>query len=393
MSKPEMTLQGDTAEGPWLLRPLTLRGVTLRNRMVVSPMCQHSAVDGMVQDWHVVHYGKFALGGAALVLSESTAITSDSRVGFADLGIWDDAHVPGLRRLSDFAHASGALFGIQLAHAGRKAFSEPLWEGGRPLSEEALDASGLAWRRVGPSAIAASPEWSIPEELTLAEIDEIRGAFVQAVRRADAAGADVIELHFGHGYLLASFLSPHANLRQDRYGGSLENRMRLAVETAREVRAAWPEDKPLFARLSCLDGAEGGWDMADTVVLAQALKDVGVDVIDCSSGGLSEATRRSNVTRGVGFQVPFAEEVRASTGVVTQAVGIILTPAQAEAILAEGRADLIALGREMLRTPYWPAEAARALGQAGGFDLWPLQHRDWLAKRQGALDRLPEAAG
>lgn len=392
MSRPETGAPAEAVAAlPALLQPLTLRGVTLKNRMVVSPMCQHSAVDGIAQDWHLVHYGKFALGGAALVLTESTAVTSDSRVGFADLGIWDDDHIPGLRRIADFIHANGALFGIQLAHAGRKAFSEPLWEGGRPLSVEALDASGLDWCRVGPSAIAASPEWSVPDVLTLEAISEIKEAFVQAARRADAAGADVIELHFGHGYLLASFLSPHSNKRSDAYGGSLENRMRLAVETAREVRAAWPEDKPLFARLSCLDGAEGGWDMEDTVALAEALKEVGVDVVDCSSGGLSEATRRSNVPRGIGFQVPFAEEVRARTGIATQAVGIILTPEQADAVVAEGRADLVALGREMLRTPYWPAEAARALGCAETFELWPLQHREWLAKRQGALERLDKA--
>nr|WP_274705725.1 NADH:flavin oxidoreductase/NADH oxidase [Salipiger pentaromativorans] len=369
------------------MQPLTLRDVTLRNRMVISPMCQHSAVDGFVQDWHIVHYGKFALGGAALVLTESTAVTSDSRVGIADLGIWSDDHIPGLRRLADFAHQHGARFGIQLAHAGRKAFSEPLWEGGRALTPEALDATGLTWRRVGPSPIAASSEWSTPEELTRAEIHDIRDAFVQAARRADAAGADVVELHYGHGYLLASFLSPRSNQRSDEYGGSLENRMRFAVETAEAVRAVWPEGKPLFARLSCLDGTEGSWDMDDTVALALALKAVGVDVIDCSSGGLTEETRRSNVPRGIGFQVPFAEEVRRRADICTQAVGIILTPEQAEEIVASGKADLVALGREALRTPYWPAEATRALGQED-FSAWPMQHRDWLSRRQTVLNRL-----
>jgi 2,4-dienoyl-CoA reductase-like NADH-dependent reductase (Old Yellow Enzyme family) len=385
-----MVEEASTSSGPALLAPFALRGRVLKNRMVISPMCQHSAVDGFVQDWHVVHYGKFALGGAALVLTESTAVTSDSRVGFADLGIWDDAHVPGLRRLTEFAHQNGALFGIQLAHAGRKAFSEPLWEGGRPLTVEALQESGLEWRRVGPSAIAASPEWSEPEALSVDEIHEIQDAFVQAARRADEANADVIELHCGHGYLLASFLSPHANSRTDAYGGSLENRMRMVVETARAVRAIWPEDKPLFARLSCVDGAEGGWDMEDTVVLSAALQAEGVDVIDCSSGGLTEATRRSNVPRGIGFQVPFAAEVRERIGIATQTVGIILTPEQANEIVASGKADLVALGREALRTPYWPAEAARALGQEEPFAAWPLQHRDWLARRQTALDRLQD---
>ncbi|MCE8020515.1 NADH:flavin oxidoreductase/NADH oxidase [Halomonas sp. MCCC 1A11036] len=387
MTEPN-TIKAAAQNEPALLQPLSLRGLTLKNRMVVSPMCQHSAVDGVVQDWHIVHYGKFVLGGAALVLTESTAVSSDSRVGIADLGIWSDDHVPGLKRLSDFAHANGAAFGIQLAHAGRKAFSEPLWEGGRALSTDALDVSGLAWRRVGPSAIAASGEWSEPEALTLEEIDEIREDFVAAARRAERAGADVIELHFGHGYLLASFLSPLSNQRTDTYGGPRENRMRFAVETAQAVREVWPNDKPLFARLSCLDGAEGSWGMEDTVALAQSLKAVGVDVIDCSSGGLTEETRRSNVPRGIGFQVPFAEEVRHRARIITQAVGIILTPEQANEIVASGKADLVALGREVLRTPYWPAEATRSLSGPGDYSAWPLQHREWLVRRHKVLDRL-----
>lgn len=382
------TRDASSQNRPPLLQPLNLRGLTLKNRMTVSPMCQHSAVDGAVQEWHIVHYGKFALGGAGLVLTESTAIRSDSRVGVADLGIWSDDHVPGLKRLSDFAHANGAAFGIQLAHAGRKAFSEPLWEGGRALSTEALDAIGFPWRRVGPSAIAASGDWSVPEALTQGEIDEIREEFVAATRRADRAGADVIELHFGHGYLLASFLSPLSNQRTDAYGGSRENRMRFAIETAQAVREVWPDDKPLFARLSCLDGAEDSWGMEDTVALALALKAVGVDVIDCSSGGLTEETRRSNVPRGIGFQVPFAEEVRRRSGAMTQAVGIILTPEQANEIIASGKADLVALGRELLRTPYWPAEATRSLNALDDFSAWPLQHREWLDRRHKALSSL-----
>lgn len=373
---------------PALLQPLPLRGLTLRNRMVISPMCQHSAVDGEVQDWHVVHYGKFALGGAALVLTESTAVCSDSRVGWADLGIWSDDHVPGLARLAEFAHAQGAAFGIQLAHAGRKSFSEPLWEGGRALTPEQLDKAGKPWRRVGPSAIAASDDWSVPEALTVEEIADIRASFVAAAERADRAGADVVELHFGHGYLLASFLSPLSNQRSDAYGGPRENRMRFAVETAAAVRAIWPEHKPLFARLSCLDGAAESWSMEDTVALAQALGEVGVDVIDCSSGGLTEQTRASNVPRGIGFQVPFAEEVRRRTGLITQAVGIILSPEQAEEIVASGKADLVALGREVLRTPYWPLEAGRQLGDPDDFSRWPLQHADWLTRRQSVLNRL-----
>ena len=235
---------------PSLLQPLTIRGRTLKNRIVISPMCQHAGRDGFATDWHLVHYGKFVLGGAALVLTESTAVAADSRVGIDDLGIWSDAHVPGLKRLADFAHENGALMGVQLAHSGRKAFSQPLWQGGRALSPADLDALGLDWRRVGPSALAASAEWSTPQALTAAQIAEIRDQHVAAARRADAAGMDVLELHFGHGYLVASFLSPLANLRDDAYGGSRDNRMRLAIEIARDIRAVWPSDKPLFARLS-----------------------------------------------------------------------------------------------------------------------------------------------
>jgi len=268
--------------------------------------------------------------------------------------------------------------------------SEPLWHGGRALHPADLDAQGIDWRRVGPSAIAASAEWSVPEALSIDEIAEIRRQHVAAARRADAAGMDVLELHFGHGYLVASFLSPKSNLRDDAYGGSRGNRMRLAIEIARDVRAVWPEDKPLFARLSCVDGAEGGRDMEDTVDLAGRLKTEGVDVIDCSSGGLSEETRRSNVPRGFGFQVPFAERVRAETGALTQAVGIITTPEQANAIIAGGQADLVAIGREALRNPYWPAEAWRSLTGADGFGAWHERHGAWLDKREPVLRQLRE---
>ncbi|MGG7565511.1 EthD family reductase [Rhodovulum sp. DZ06] len=263
------------APAPAVLRPLTIRGRTLKNRVVISPMCQHAGADGFAADWHLVHYGKFAPGGAALVLTESAAVCSGSRVGVADLGIWSDAHVPGLKRIADFVHANGALMGVQIAHSGRKAWSHPLWHGGQAMRPEEIDAAGGPWRRVGPSPIAASAEWTVPGELSAAEIDDIRRAHVEAARRADAAGMDVLELHYGHGCLAASFLSPLSNRRTDGYGGDRAGRMRLALEIARDVRAAWPADKPLFARLSCVDGAEGGWGMDDTVVLAAALKAAG----------------------------------------------------------------------------------------------------------------------
>lgn len=373
---------------PALFEPITIRQRTLKNRVVISPMCQHSGSDGYVTDWHLVHYGKFVLGGAALVFTESTAVASDSRVGIDDLGIWSDSHVPGLKRLADFAHDNGGLMGVQIAHSGRKAFSHPLWQGGQAMRPAELNAAGVDWRRVGPSDIAASLEWSVPKALNAWEIAEIVEEHVAAARRADAAGMDALELHFGHGYLVASFLSPAANTRRDDYGGTLENRIRLAIEIARQVRSVWPPEKPLFARLSCVDGAEGGWSMDDTVALSRQLKTVGVDVIDCSSGGLSEETRRSNVPRGFGFQVPFAERVRAEVDVRTQAVGLITEPDQAEDIIAQGRADLIAIGRAALQDPYWPAAAWKQLTGQEEFTPWPQQHGSWLEKREPVLRKL-----
>lgn len=375
---------------PKLFNPLIMRGREFRNRVTISPMCQHAGQDGFVTDWHLVHYGKFVLGGAALILTESAAIAADSRVGIADLGIWSDDHIPGLRRLADFAHAGGALMGVQIAHSGRKAFSHPLWHGGEAMRPEEIDQAGVTWRRVGPTDQPASEAWSAPKALTDEEIHEIIQQHVEAACRADAADMDVVELHYGHGYLVASFLSPVANDRTDRWGGSLENRMRLAIETAAAVRAVWPEEKPLFARLSCVDGAEGGWSMEDTVVLAERLKSVGVDVIDCSSGGLSEETRRSNVPRGFGFQVPFAERVRAEVGIPTQAVGLITSPEQAEAIVAEGCADLVAIGRAALENPYWPALARRHLTGEANHALWHERHGAWLDKREPVLRKLLE---
>ncbi|SLN54029.1 NADPH dehydrogenase [Aquimixticola soesokkakensis] len=371
-----------------LFQPLSIRGRTFKNRVTISPMCQHAGSDGYVTDWHVVHYGKFVLGGAALVLTESTAVASDSRVGVDDLGIWSDDHIPGLKRLADFAHDNGALMGVQLAHSGRKAYSRPLWHGGQAMTPDEIDAADVPWRRVGPSALPASTEWSTPEALEAEEITQIVAQHVEAARRAEAAGMDVVELHYGHGYLVASFLSPIANKREDAYGGSLENRMRIAVEIAEAVRAVWPEDKPLFARLSCVDGAEGGWNMDETVVLAERLKAVGVDVIDCSSGGLSEETRRANVPRGFGFQVPFAERVRREVDVKTQAVGLIVEPEQAEEIIANGRADLVAIGRAALENPYWPALAQRELEAGQSFEGWHERHGAWLEKREPVLRKL-----
>lgn len=371
------------APGPLLFRPLALRGLTLKNRVVISPMCQHAARDGCATDWHLVHLGKFALGGAGLILTESTAVSPHGRIGVDDLGLWSDAQVAPLRRVVEFVHGQGAAIGVQLAHAGRKAGSRPLWEGGTALSADELrqDPAG-PWRRLGPSAVAAGPEWTAPEALDEDGIAEIVERFAASARRAARAGFDAVELHFGHGYLVASFLSPLSNHRRDGYGGDRAGRMRLALEIAARVRAEWPGDRPLFCRLSAVDGAEGGWGLEDSVVLARELAARGVDVIDVSSGGLTEETRRVAVPRGLGFQVGFAEAIRRGAGVVTQAVGMIVDGPQAEEVLRSGAADLVAVGREALNDPYWPHRAAEALGPAPTYEAWPVRHGAWLAKRE-----------
>lgn len=382
---PPDTVPAEVPAAVRLFEPLALRGLQLKNRIVISPMMQHAAPGGLATAWHLVHLGKFALGGAGLVFTESTAVAPTGRIGANDLGLWADEQIAPLKTVVDFLHAHGAAVGVQIGHAGRKAGSEALWDGGAALSPQAMQVVDARWRRLGPSAVAAGPGWSVPEAMDEEALAQALDAFTSAAQRADAAGFDVLELHFGHGYLVASFLSPVSNQRRDAWGGSRVGRMRLALEVAAAVRQVWPAHKPLFCRLSCVDGAQGGWGMDDTVVLARALKAEGVDVIDCSSGGLSEQTHALPVARGLGFQVPFAQRVRQEAGIATQAVGLIVDPAQAEAILAQGAADLVAIGREALADPYWPLHAQSALCPDAQFRSWPRPHGVWLAKRWPAL--------
>lgn len=383
-----------TLPDPLLFQPLTLRGLALKNRIVISPMCQHAAQQGRATPWHLVHLGKFALGGAGLILTESTAVDPRGRIGTADLGLWSDDQIAPLKAVVDFVHANGSTIGVQLAHAGRKAGSQPLWEGGAALGDDQMRADAEPWQRLGPSALAAGPGWSAPQAMDTPQIHAAVQQFVEATVRADKAGFDVVELHFGHGYLVASFLSPNSNHRDDEWGGSLRGRMRLALEVAARVRAAWPAHKPLFCRLSAVDGSVDGWSLDDSVILARELARLGVDVIDCSSGGLTEETRALPVPRGLGFQVPFSERIRHGAGVRTQAVGMIVDAGQAEAILQEGKADLIALGREALFDPYWAHHAATALGVDPAYQRWPERHGVWLAKRAPGLARArAQAAG
>ena len=373
-----------------LFEEIRIREVRIRNRIVVSPMCQYSAQDGHVTDWHLVHLGKFAQGGAGAVFVEATAVEKRGRITHGDTGIWDDAHIPGLRRIAEFVKSQGAVPAIQLAHAGRKASMARPWYGNGPLTRDDAARGDAAWSIVAPTEAPIGDEWLKPRPLQKGDLEVVKKAFVNAVRRAHGAGFEIIELHSAHGYLLHTFLSPLTNTRTDEYGGSLENRMRFPVEVAAAVREAWPKGKPLFVRVSSIDDVEGGWSIEDTIAYAGKLKAVGVDVIDCSSGGImgsATAATKTLVPRVPGFQLPFAEKVRKEAGIATMAVGLILTPQQAEEALQAGQADLIAIGREALYDPNWPAHAAAALGADPEFQRWPVQYGWWLTRRESLLKK------
>jgi 2,4-dienoyl-CoA reductase-like NADH-dependent reductase (Old Yellow Enzyme family) len=346
-----------------LFSPLTIRGVTLRNRIVMSPMCQYSAEEGLANDWHLVHLGSRAVGGAALICVEATAVTRDGRISPADLGIWSDGHIDSLARIARFVEAQGAVPGIQLAHAGRKASTEPPWKGGGPIPPE----KG-GWTVAGASPVPFREGSPVPVPLDEAGIDGIVDAFEAAARRALAAGFRVIEIHAAHGYLLHEFLSPLSNQRTDPYGGSLENRMRFVLRVAERLRGVLPDGMPLFVRISATDWAEGGWDVEPSIELARRLKEAGVDLIDVSSGG---TLPRASVPVGPGYQVPFARRIRHEAGIPTGAVGLITEPKQAEEVLRSGDADLIFLARALLREPYWAQKAQRELGEEA---LLPVQY-------------------
>jgi 2,4-dienoyl-CoA reductase-like NADH-dependent reductase (Old Yellow Enzyme family) len=348
---------------PALFSPFTLRGVTLRNRVVVSPMCEYSSDDGFANDWHVVHLGSRAVGGAALVLTEAIAVVPEGRISPYDLGIWKDDHIEQLARIARFCGEHGAAFGTQLAHAGRKASTKRPWDGGG-----AVETGG--WTPVAPSAVAFDPAYPLPTALDEGGIAAIIRAFADGARRTLAAGGSVVEIHAAHGYLLHQFMSPLVNARTDSWGGSFANRTRLVREVARAVRAVWPEELPLFVRISATDYAAGGWDLEQSVQLAAQLADDGVDLIDVSSGG-AIVLPPDAMPIGPLYQTAFAEAIRRDAGIATGAVGLITEPADAEAIVAQGRADLVFLARELLRDPYWPLFAAQALGAK---PPWPAQY-------------------
>lgn len=344
------------AAGPAsLFSPLTIRGITLANRIAVSPMCEYSSEDGFANDWHLVHLGSRAVGGAALVIAEATAVQAEGRITSGDLGIWKDEHIHNLRHITDFIKSQAAVPGIQLAHAGRKASTELPWDGGVAIAPDQPNG----WQVVAPSPIPFREGDPVPHELTRAEIQALVQAFGAATRRALAAGFEVVEIHGAHGYLINEFLSPVSNRRTDEYGGSFENRIRFVIEVIQAVRSEWPSNLPVFLRISATDWVADGWIIEDSIELARRVGPLGVDLIDASSGG---NVAHAKIHVGPGYQVPFAERIRTETGILTGAVGMITEPEQADEIVRNGQADLVLIAREFLRDPYFPFHAAQQLG-------------------------------
>ncbi|HYL06670.1 MAG TPA: NADH:flavin oxidoreductase/NADH oxidase [Thermoanaerobaculia bacterium] len=360
-----------------LFDPLSIRDLEFANRVFVSPMCEYSSTDGFANDWHFVHLGSRAVGAAGLVLTEATAVLPEGRISPQDLGIWSDEHVAPLARIVSFIHQQGSVAGMQLAHAGRKASTYRPWAGNGALPE-----SAGGWQQVvAPSPLAFAEHYPMPRALTAEGIREIVAAFAAAARRACAAGFRVIEIHAAHGYLIHEFLSPLSNRRQDAYGGSFDNRTRLLREIVAAVRSSWPERAALFVRLSATDWVAGGWDVEQSVELARTLRGLGVDLIDCSSGGI---VPYASVPIGPGYQTPFAEQIRRQAQIMTAAVGMITSPVQAQHVIGTGQADAVMIARELLRDPYWPLRAARELGQPVS---WPVQYLR--AAPEGAQARVP----
>ena len=377
--------------GEGLFDPLTLRGLALANRIVVSPMQQYMAEpDGLPTEFHHQHYGRLALGGAGLLFTEALAISPEARVTRADLGLWSDPQAEALAPVVEAILRFGGVPATQLIHAGRKGSVSRPWEGYGPLGSDQDTSGGEPWTTLAPSAEPANPGWHVPAALDEAGIATIVEQYRAATLRAARIGFRALDIHAAHGYLLHSFLSPLANRRQDRWGGDMEGRSRLCLLVVEAVRAVWPEDRPLFVRLSCLDDQPGGWTLENSVALARRLGAIGADVIDCSSGGLGERTTTRMVRRPEGYQVPYAERIREETGLRTMAVGLITTPAFADGVVREGRADLVAIGREALHNPHWPLQAARALGADPNFGRWPPSWGWWLDKRARAASA-PEA--
>lgn len=374
-----------------LFSPITIRGVTSPNRIMVSPMQQYASPDARAQDHHLVQLGRFAMGGAGMVIAEATAIEPSGRISGHDLGLWSDDQIAPLARIAQFIAAQGSVPGIQLIHAGRKGSVQPPWRGLGPLGPDDAAIGDPPWQVVGPSPVAAGPGWPVPVELSLEDIARHCDLWADAAKRAVTAGFRIIDLHGAHGYLLHAFLSPVSNQRMDRYGGDIENRMRYPLDVVTAIRKAIPDDIALFYRLSLLDGIEGGWTMEDSAIFARRLADAGGDVIDCSSGGIiGDRSADIRIRRGWAFHAPYSRRLRQDTGVVVSTVGLIVDAHQAEAILTAGDADIVAIGREMLVDPNWAHGARRAL-EGEDYDNWPRESGWWLDKRAASIRALEEA--
>lgn len=372
-----------------LFSPFTLRSVAFKNRVAVSPMSQYRARDGYANDWHLAHLGRFAMGGAGLVYAEATAVERDGRRTHGDLGLWEDAQIDELKRIASFLEAEGAVPGIQLSHAGRKASERRPWHGETPVNDEDESTRGEApWLAIAPSAVPYADGWPTPEEMSEADIRRVIQAFGDAARRARAAGFRIIEIYAAHGFLVHQFLSPISNRRQDEWGGDLPNRTRFAVEVAKAVRANWPEDYPLAFRLSGTDWLDGGLEIEDVTAIARALKAAGVDMIDCSSGGIGGKDRPRRMKIFQGFQTPFAAAIRQDADMPTMAVGFLWDAEACVEIIESGKADMIAMARELLDDPNWPLRAARNLGLDDDHGLWPIESGWWLQKRQRLVEKL-----
>jgi 2,4-dienoyl-CoA reductase-like NADH-dependent reductase (Old Yellow Enzyme family) len=367
---------------PLLFTPITLAGLNARNRIVVSPMCQYSSEDGGPNDWHLVHLGKFALGGAGIVFCEETAVEVRARKTYGCAGIYSDKHVPMYRRITEFISRHKSIPAMQIGHSGRKASCGAPWTNFKPLTDEDAQSGHVPWRGISPSAVPHRDDAQVPHELSVSEIRQVIEAWREAALRTLNAGFEMIEIHGAHGYLIHQFLSPLANQRSDAYGGDLQGRMRFALELTEAVRAVWPKDKPLWFRVSAVDGDGGVWRLDDTVTLVRELKARGVNVVSCSSGGINGPLNYAIVPRQPGFQVPYAERIRRDTGIITCAVGLITEPEHAEDILQRGQADLIAMAREFMYNPNWPVHAAKQLGVTDYLDLLPDEYAWWLKRRE-----------
>ena len=375
---------------PLLFTPITIREVVFKNRVVIAPMATYSAVDGIAQDFHFAHWGRLVLGGAACVFVEATAVTDQGRITNGDLGIWSAAHVSPLKRIAEFMKAQNVIPAIQLAHAGRKGSMQRPWFGNGALTAEDLARGEKKWDIVAPTAEPMAEGHIVPQRLSISELARLKGHWVDAAKRALEAGFEVLEIHNAHGYLMHQFLSPLSNKRNDAYGGDFAGRTRFPLEVAEALRGVWPKDKPVFLRVSAVDGIDGGWTMDDTVAYAKELKARGIDVIDCSSGGLFGSATAARIKRTWGFQVPYAERVRREAGIKSMAVGLIVDPFYAEEILQKGQADLIAIAREALVNPCWPQMAEIALGRktADAMDDWPVQYGWWLKHRERSIEQI-----